>query len=310
MINITIKQLRYFEALAREGHFGRAAESCSVTQPALSIQIKEMEHVLGAPLFERGPKHVRLTSFGESVADRIGGILRGIEDLGEMADAVRGGFVGRLRMGVIPTIAPYLLPRIIGTLIEAYPKTDVQIRESMTSRLLEELGEGRIDCALVALPVSETNFEEVPLCAEPMLLVRHQSARHEPMPTVDSLRDMRLLLLEEGHCFRDQALSFCKLLPSNRWDGLDGSSLSTLVQMVAAGIGVTLIPEIAVPVETRSTDVVVHAFPEPQPMRTLGLIWRKSSPLSQELHGISDLIRTAIETVRKDHAEQVKFAAN
>ncbi|MDO6730236.1 LysR substrate-binding domain-containing protein [Marinovum sp. 2_MG-2023] len=291
MENITLRQLRYFESLARHGHFGRAAAACSVSQPALSVQIKELETTLGAVLFERGTRQARLTGFGETFAERTRAILRSVDELGDLARAARGRLVGRLRIGIIPTIAPYLLPRLIGALSLGYPGIDLQVRESRTETLIHELGEGRLDAAILALPISEHWLTEVALFTEDFVLVRPSADADRPVPDRDQLREMRLLLLEEGHCFRDQALSFCNIRSALSRDGLDSSSLSTLVQMVAAGIGVTLIPEMAVPVETRSADVAVAQFAAPRPSRTIGMVWRKSSPLAQELADVADVVR-------------------
>lgn len=291
MKNLTLKQLRYFEALSRHGHFGRAADACAISQPALSVQIKELEQSLGTPLFERGPRQVSLTAFGEDWALRVREILRAVDELGELARAARDGLVGRLRIGVIPTIAPYLLPGLIGHLSRAHAELDVHIRETVTPRLIEELTNGQIDTAIVALPLSEPGFEEVPLFDESLLLVRPAKDAGVPVPSPDALRQMRLLMLEEGHCFRDQALSFCNLQTAAPREGLDGSSLSTLVQMVGAGIGVTLIPEMAASVETRSAPVCVGRFADPQPRRTVGMIWRKTNPLAGQLRQVADLVQ-------------------
>jgi len=289
----SLRQLRYFTALADHGHFGRAAEACAISQPALSVQIRELEAALGQVLFERGARQVRLTRFGEDFANRVREILRSVDELSEMARVAGTGLSGSLRLGVIPTIAPYLLPRVVGGLTKAYPDLDLHVRESITPRLLEELGDGRLDAAIVALPVSEPSLREVPLFDESLLLVRPEGERDAPVPRPEALQEMRLLLLEEGHCFRDQALSFCHLAQAREREGLDGSSLSTLVQMVGAGLGVTLIPEMAVPVETRSANVSLARFDDPQPGRTVGMVWRKSSPLSDDLMGLSEVVRLA-----------------
>ncbi len=291
MINITLKQLRYFDALARLGHFGRAAEDCAISQPALSMQIKDLEQSLGAPLFERGARQIRLTAFGEAFSQRARDILRGVDELEDMARASRGRLAGSLRIGVIPTIAPYLLPAVLANLTRMHPELAIHVRETLTHKLLAELAEGRLDTAIVALPVSERSLTELPLFTENFLLVRSRTDAAAPMPTPEALHHMRLLLLEEGHCFRDQALSFCDMQPGRPREMLDASSLSTLVQMVGAGIGVTLIPEMAVAVETRSANVSVAPFPEPQPSRTVGLIWRKTSPLSAQLHEVAEVVR-------------------
>lgn len=298
MKNLTIKQLRYVDALARHGHFGRAAETCAVSQPALSMQIRDLEDSLGIPLFERGPRQVRLTTFGEDFAARARDILRSVDELGDLARTSRENLAGRLRVGVIPTVAPYLLPRIIGDLSRLYPDLDIRVRETVTPKLIEELSEGRLDAAIVALPVSEPAFTEVPLFSEDFVLVRPGEDAGKPVPSPESLREMRLLLLEEGHCFRDQALSFCSMSSARPREILDGSSLSTLVQMVGAGIGLTLIPEMAVPVETRSANVSLARFPDPKPSRRIGMIWRKSSPLAPDLERLSEVVRDSAMALR------------
>lgn len=301
MANLTFKQLRYFEALARHGHFGQAAEACAISQPALSVQIKELEESLGTVLFERSPRQVRLTGFGEEFALRVREILRAVDELGDLARTSQQRLMGRLRIGVIPTIAPYLLPTMIPNLTRMHPGLDVHVRETLTPRLIQELSEGRLDTAIVALPVSEPSLTEVALFTEELLLVRHGEDAGEPPPSPDDLRKMRLLLLEEGHCFRDQALSFCKIQSTSPRDGLDGSSLSTLVQMVGAGIGVTLIPEMAVAVEARSAPVSIARFESPQPSRTVGMIWRRTSPLADQLLQISEVVRQSADALREKH---------
>lgn len=290
-MNLTIRQMRYFEALARHGHFGRAADTCAISQPALSMQIKEMEETLGSALFERSARQLRLTAFGEQCLTRVKGILRAVDELGDLARASRDRLVGRLRIGVIPTIAPYMLPTIIGRLTQGNEALDIHVRETVTPKLLGELSEGRLDCAIVALPVSEPWLTEVALFSEDFVLVRPAADAANPVPNREMLREMRLLLLEEGHCFRDQALSFCQTGSALPRELLDGSSLSTLVQMVGAGIGVTLIPEMAVPVETRSAAVSIARFAGVQPSRTIGMVWRKGSALAVQLAQIADVVR-------------------
>ncbi len=301
MISVTLRQLRYFDALARHGHFGRAAEACAISQPALSMQIKEMEEALGGLLLERSARQVALTRFGEQLSQRVRDILRSVDELGDFARASRDRLAGRLRIGMIPTIAPYLLPKIIGNLTRIHPELDIQVRETLTPKLIRELAEGRLDTAIVALPVSEPSLAEIALFAENFLLVRPRKDEGTPVPSSEMLREMRLLLLEEGHCFRDQALSFCKTQSLQPREMLDANSLSTLVQMVSAGIGVTLIPEMAVPVETRSASVSVARFKNPQPSRTIGMVWRKTSPLARQLLQISEVVCLSAGKVRGRH---------
>ena len=297
MINITLRQLRYFDALVRHGHFGRAAEACSVSQPALSMQIKEMEAALGGVLLERGARQVALTTFGDELLGRVRDILRSVDELGDFARASRDRLAGRLRVGMIPTIAPYLLPKVIENLARLHPELDIHVRETLTPKLIKEVAEGRLDTAIVALPVSEPSLTEIALFKENFLLVRPGEQKGAPVPSRESLREMKLLLLEEGHCFRDQALSFCNMQAPR--EVLDASSLSTLVQMVGAGIGVTLIPEMAVEVETRSASVSVARFKNPQPSRTIGMVWRKSSPLARQLHQISEAVCLSAGKIRQ-----------
>jgi LysR family hydrogen peroxide-inducible transcriptional activator len=299
MANLTLKQLRYFEALARQGHFGRAADVCSISQPALSMQIKELEESLGTELFERGARQVRMTNFGEAFALRVRDILRSVDELGDLARASQERLVGRLRIGIIPTVAPYLLPAIIGNLARMHEGLEIHVRETLTSKLVQELAEGRLDTAIVALPVSEPSLNEVALFTENFVLVRPGEDEGKPVPNREALREMRLLLLEEGHCFRDQALSFCNMHSALPRELLDGSSLSTLVQMVSAGIGVTLIPEMAVGVETRSASVSVSRFQSAEPSRTIGMIWRKTNPLAKQFLQISEVVRQSADAMRE-----------
>ncbi len=289
----TLRQLRYFDAVARHEHFGRAAEACSISQPALSMQIRELEDALGVTLIDRVAKRVKLTHFGEQAIGRVREILRSVDELNDLARASQDRLVGRLRLGVIPTVGPYILPAVIAKLMAANPELDVHVRETVTPRLIEELSEGRIDSAVVALPVSEPSLEEVALFDEPFVLVRPKADDGKPVPSAQVLSEMRLLLLEEGHCFRDQALSFCDMQSTRPRELLDASSLSTLVQMVGAGMGVTLIPKMAVPVETRSAAVSIAEFRKPKPSRTIGMGWRRSNPLADKLAALSGVIREA-----------------
>lgn len=298
MTNLTLKQLRYFEALTRHGRFRLAADACAISQPALSMQIKELEEELGNNLFERSARDVKLTAFGETFAHRVRDILQAVDELGELARAARNPFLARLRIGIIPTVAPYLLPVIINDLNRAYDGIQIDVRETQTAKLIQELTQGDLDIAIVALPVSEPSLTEMKLFDEDFVLVRRREDEGKPVPERDALREMRLLLLEEGHCFRDQALSFCRIGSAKPREIMEGSSLSTLVQMVGAGIGVTLIPEMAVPVETRSAQVSIARFPSPRPSRTIGMIWRNSTPLAKQLREIAEVVRRSADGMR------------
>ncbi|WP_022702867.1 hydrogen peroxide-inducible genes activator [Pseudorhodobacter ferrugineus] len=293
MIGITLKHLRYFEALSQHKHFGRAAAACAISQPALSLQIKELETILGAPLVERSARQIRMTSLGEAFALRARDILRGVDELGDMARASFSPLMGRLRIGIIPTIAPYLLPKIIKDLGARYAALDLRPREAVTQKLLDDLQGGTLDAAIMALPASEPSLHEQPLFDEEFVLVRPLADAGNPVPNPESLREMRLLLLEEGHCFRDQALSFCAGSTALPRDLMEGSALSTLVQMVGAGIGVTLIPEMAVAIETRSAEVSIARLNHPRPTRTIGMVWRKTNPLAEQLAHIAGIVRGA-----------------
>ena len=298
-----MKHLRYFDAVARLGHFGRAAEACAITQPALSIQIKELEAILGAPLVERTARRIRLTGLGEDFAERARKILSDVDELADLARAARGPLVGRLRIGIITTIAPYLLPEMIKALSRRYPALDLRPREAVTRRLIEDLLNAHLDLAIVALPISEPALSELALFEEDFVLVRPFEDADKPAPSPDKLLKMRLLLLEEGHCFRDQALSFCATAALEPGNLIEGSSVSTLVQMVGAGIGVTFVPEIALPLEMRSAHVSVVRFSDPRPSRTIGMVWRKTNPLSDQLMEIGGIAR-AVGTMKRDEVRQ------
>ena len=273
---ITLRQLNYFASLARHLHFGRAADACGVTQPALSMQIRELERELGASLVERRASDIVLTAAGIGVARRAGQILAAAHDLVDFARH-REILAGSLKLGVIPTLAPYLLPKLLPRLQAAYRSLVLELRESLTDVLIDELVAGELDCALVALPVEQADLETVELFEDRFLLA--MPAR-EPAPRkrlkAEDIDLQRLILLEEGHCLRDQALSFC----AGRRDAgsaFKSTSLTTVMQMVANGYGVTLVPEIATRTEARDRRITLKRFAAPEPGRTIGLAWRKTS---------------------------------
>ncbi|WP_438955988.1 LysR substrate-binding domain-containing protein [Cognatiyoonia sp.] len=291
MINLTLKHFRYFDALARFGHFGRAAEDCAISQPALSVQIKELETMLGAPLVERTSRKIKLTTLGEEFLTRARKILSDVEEMAALARSSEGSLKGALRLGVIPTIAPYLLPSIIQKLGATYPDLDLQPRESVTKSLVQDLLESRLDFIIAALPISEPSLQEFALFDEEFVLVRPKRDANLPVPSPDKLQKMKLLLLEEGHCFRDQALEFCDLRPSASNFIMEGSSLSTLVQMVRAGLGLTLLPEMAIPLELQQAGLSIAQFSANRPHRRIGMIWRKTSPLGPQLLELGAILR-------------------
>lgn len=302
-MNFTLKHFRYFDALAQHGHFGRAAEACAISQPALSVQIKELEAMLGAPLVERTARQIRLTTLGEEFLVRARRVLAEVETMADLARISEGPLRGTLRMGIIPTVAPYLLPAIIRGLSEELPGLELRPRESVTHALLDDLRQSRLDFVVAALPVSEPALQEYPLFDEEFVLVRAAEDAQKPVPGPDRLQEMKLLLLEEGHCFRDQALAFCDIKRSDPSLLMEGSSLSTLVQMVDAGLGLTLIPEMAVALESRGTSVSMARFEKVPPKRTIGMIWRKTNPLQKQLAGLGDILR------RIGQDERGRFAA-
>jgi LysR family hydrogen peroxide-inducible transcriptional activator len=296
MDRFNLRQLRYFSALAQFLHFGRAADACRVTQPALSMQIRELEQTLGIALIERSGRGTRLTPFGERAIGAVNSILQGLDDLDSLARAARGNLVGRMRLGMIPTIAPYLFPALIAKARGEYPGLDILLREAVTARLVEELESGKIDAAILALPVEDPRLASVMILRETFLLVRPKSHARKPVPDAQALKDMPILLLDDGHCFRTQALAYCGLGAGIGRNAFGAQSLSTLVRMVAAGQGVTLIPEMAKEVETRGTDVTVQRLRDPQPERMIGLIWRKANPMAGQFLGFADMAKAAAQS--------------
>jgi LysR family hydrogen peroxide-inducible transcriptional activator len=299
---ITLKQLRYLSALAEHRHFGKAAEACAVTQPALSMQIRDLEADLGCDLVARRPGEVILTEVGAEVAQRAERVLAAARDLTEFARHSGRLLSGRLRLGVIPTLAPYVLPQILPSLQQRFPQLRVDLRETQTRNLMEELARGALDAVLLALPVEESDIETLALFDDPFLLAvpagdpRSAKAR---LSARDIERD-RLILLEEGHCLRDQALAFCaprRGAPSGPGgsglgsSGLGATSLSTVMQMVANGYGVTLLPKIALDVEGRDPRVKVLRFREPEPAREIGLAWRRTSPRKADFVALAKIVR-------------------
>jgi LysR family transcriptional regulator, hydrogen peroxide-inducible genes activator len=292
MINISLRQLRYFEALARSLHFGRAAEECAVTQPALSMQIQELEKELGAVLIERTRAGAKLTPEGKEVARRSGQIIAGVRDLGDYARHSGEVLAGALRLGVIPTIAPYILPKLLPALRAAYPDLDLHLREAQTQYVLADLAGGRLDAVLLSLPIDEPEIETLELFGDAFVLALpgDKAVPAKALATPKLFENERLLLLEEGHCLRDQALEFCHLKQVQNLDTFGTTSLSTLVQMVANGFGVTLLPRMSLETEAQRSDIQLLAFAPPEPSRKIGLAWRKSSPRRRDFTELGAMI--------------------
>lgn len=293
MPKITLKQLRYFEALAQHRHFGVASNACSVTQPALSMQIRDFELALGVSLFEKGTHPVQLTPLGRIIAAKSKAIMLDVAELEELVRASDNQPLINLRLGVIPTVAPYIFSRIAKDLTMHFTGLNLKMREAITSKLITAVIDGELDAAIIALPASEPRLIELELFRENFLLVRPKADAKKPVPRPEMLKEMRLLLLEEGHCFRDQALTFCKMGSSGTQDVMDGNSLTTLVQMVAAGFGVTLIPEMAAEFEGRIPNISIAKFHKNPPKRKIGMVWRRNSPLQDKYIEIAKIVKAS-----------------
>jgi LysR family hydrogen peroxide-inducible transcriptional activator len=289
---ISLKQLRYLEALSRHEHFGKAAEVCAITQPALSMQIQELERSLTVRLVERTRRGVRLTEEGQEIVRRASRILTDVRDLVDYARHRNALLAGSLHFGVIPSVTPYLLPPLLPLLRSEHPELELHLRETQTHFLLRELAEGKLDVLLLALPVDDPSIETMRLFKDRFLLAMPGARRHvgRARATADLLARDRLLLLEEGHCLRDQALAFCNLQQVEKVNTFGASSLSTIVQMVANGFGMTLLPELSIGLETKDRGIRLLRFAEPEPHRVLGLAWRKSSPRKRDFVELGELI--------------------
>ncbi len=288
----SVRQMRYFEILATTLHFRKAAEMARISQPALSAQIAEMEMRLGAALFERTRRSVVLTDMGKRLLPRIRTILDEIRSLEELAAQKRGILKGQLRLGIIPTIAPYLLPLLVPALHEAYPELSIELREAVTSKLIEDLRLGDLDALVAALPIESEGTIARPLFRDRFLVATSTNdidVLTSPM-TQEDVAVERLLLLEEGHCLRDQALAVCTNVKRRQLVNYGATSMATLLQMVSHGMGLTLIPEIAVRTEATRNNVRIVAFADPEPARDIGLIWRKQSERRDDFEALAATI--------------------
>jgi LysR family transcriptional regulator, hydrogen peroxide-inducible genes activator len=293
---ISIRQMRYFEALAVTGHFGKAARMVNISQPALSAQIAEMERLLAIKLVERNRTGAFLTREGEELLPEIRDILSRVDQLQSRIKAGQGPLKGRLRLGIIPTVAPYLVPALIPEVRGLYPDLSIELKEMLTSGCLDDLKHGRLDCSIVALPVLAEGFDCEFLFEDRFLIASaddENTILMSPM-TEDRVDVERLLLLEEGHCMRDQALAVCGTAAGRRVANYGATSMATLLQMVSHGMGITLIPEIAVRDERSRNRMRIVRFAEPQPSRRIGLVWRSSaSGKRRDFEALGEVIRTS-----------------
>lgn len=293
---VSLRQLRYLESLAETRHFGRAAAACAVSQPALSMQIKELEDELKVSLVERRKSGIELTEQGEEIASRARTILAAVRDLVDYAKHQDGMLAGALKLGAIPSVAPYLLPAALPELQRRYPALSLQLRETVTENLVRELVAGDLDLIIVALPIDDPDVETFHLFDDRFVLAlkASQGNRRLRHASTEMLADDRLLLLEEGHCLRDQALSYCRMVSPAARQSFGASSLATIVQMVANGYGITLLPEMAVAAEVHASDGIrLLPFHAPEPKRAIGLAWRKTSPRKRDFIQFAELLREA-----------------
>lgn len=291
---MNLRDLRYLVTLAEVLHFGRAAEACHVSQPTLSTQIRKLEEELGVALVERAPRHVMLTPAGHDIAARARRVLAEVEQMRETARRTSDPEAGSVRLGVFPTLGPYLLPHVVPRIRARFPRLELLLVEEKTEVVLHMLRDGKLDAAVLAMPLHEDWLETEFLFEEPFLLAvpeGHPLSGHRNLRLAE-LSNQNLLLLEEGHCLRDQALEVCSLAGAGEKEGFRATSLETLRQMVAAGVGVTLLPMLAVkPPVSPSENIRLLAFRDPPPSRRLALVWRKSSAMSAFLQQLATVLR-------------------
>jgi len=291
---MNLRDLKYLVAVAEHKHFGRAAESCFVSQPTLSTQLKKLEEELGVTLIERGHRQVMLTPVGEDIVARAQQVLRDVNELVHTAEEYSDPFGGEFRLGIIPTVAPYLLPKILGPMRKAFPKLKIQLTEGQTAVISRMLKEGDLDAVILALPLEEDSVVEHELYREPFYFAasKEHPKAHGKSVSIDDLDSEEVLLLEDGHCLRDQALEVCNSHNAVENTNFRATSLETLRQMVAANVGITLMPELAVP--ARSGSVRYLPFRGSTPYRIIGLCWRQSSTRAALLEQLADVLTDAV----------------
>ncbi len=295
-VNISLRQLEYVVAVADLRGFRRAADSCRVSQPALSMQVALAERQLGVQIFERDNRSVRVSVAGRAIVDQARRVLLAARELHELARQAADPFTGTLRLGVIPTVGPYLLPEITPSLATAFPQLQRLWTEARTSDLVQQLRDGQLDAALLALEAGIGDLEYDVLARDPFVLAasrRHPLVQRAAPAPADVLNGQEVLVLDDGHCFREQALSFCTRAGAGE-HAFRATSMATLVQMVSAGTAVTLLPELALSVENRRAQLKVRRFAAPEPGRTLALVWRRGSALGGPLTTMAATIRASM----------------
>lgn len=297
---MNIRDLKYLVAVAELKHFGKAAQACFVSQPTLSMQLKKLEDELAVQIFERNNKQVLITATGQDIVNQARSVLREIEQLKTIAQMASNPFAGTFRLGLIPTIAPYLLPHIMATVKKQLPKLELYLIEEKTERLIDLLKQGDIDAAILALPIHETEFAQQPLFAEAfyVALPKTHPLNKKATLKISDLKDETVLLLEDGHCLRDQALEVCGLTKVHEKSGFRATSLETLRHMVAAGSGITLLPELAIQKSSpRVHSVNVVPFSKPIPKRDVAMIWRKNSSRLEVITSLANIIKQQVSKV-------------
>ena len=291
---MNLRDLKYLVALADHKHFGRAAAACYVSQPTLSTQIKKLEDELGVPLVERAPRKVMLTPAGRDAAERARRIVAEVEQMKEAARRSQDPEAGTVRLGMFPTLGPYLLPHVVPRIRARFPHLELLLVEEKSDVLLSRLREGKLDAGLLALPVADDQLHTEFLFEEPFLLAvpeSHPLAQRGSL-TLAELSHQQLLLLEDGHCLREQALDVCRLSGANEKSEFRATSLETLRQMVAADVGITLLPTLAVkPPVARSPNIHLLGFSDSHPSRRIAMVWRKSSAMSGFLQVFAQVFR-------------------
>ena len=305
---MNLRDLAYLVSLAEHRHFGRAAEASFVSQPTLSTQIKKLEDELGVALVERTPRKVLLTETGREIARRARGVLAEVDEIRAIAQRTRDPEAGRLRLGVFPTLGPYLLPHLVPVVRQRFPRLELLLIEEKTEQVIRMLREGSLDVGILALPIHEESLHAEFLFEEPFVLAvpnDHPLAHRKARLRLADLEDESLLLLEDGHCLRDQALELCQLAGAGEKVGFRATSLETLRQMVAANVGITLLPTLAIkPPVARTENVQLLEFAGHAPSRRIALVWRKSSSLGAFLERFAEVVRgLPAELLKPDLAE-------